>query len=547
MLKNYEAVAFQLKTALVPLPLKCAYIDLAGQRYLLKGDAKACAQQSEGNEGVHHEEISSGGMAIGPLFYVLDTQAFPQGSTIYLLFAFFGLVLCVVLTWAVLIKMINGSILSPLRGLTASLVQGEYAPDTKVTCDEVVSLSDQIRTFRALVSSSAKREEFVRVARMVAHNIDTPVMVLEGIDASGLNDKSRAIYRSALTDIKDLVNNLRSQASTMKQEDAKQSAFDGLCSDLNASFGTPLAKVGTTDLSTEHIMGLVEMAVSEKRLQNRTPYEITFEPSSESYGAFAKVQRTEFKCILLNLLNNAIESFQSADRRSGRITVKVTESKGWVQIAVDDDGPGIDPVVFPRLGESGFSVGKENGSGLGLHHAKSMATNWGGNLRIKSELGRGTLITVELPATAPPEWFVTALSLPPNGQVAVLDDDPKIGLIWKRRFANVGLDESAFTAFERAEDFRNWVQSRGGQNVLHLVDYELPDQNENGINVIETLGIAESSILVTGRYDDPTVRGKAQWLGIRMIPKPSLEFVLIEGAFREKDLKFDGQKIVVNK
>src|SRR3989344_337452 len=75
MLKNYEAVGFQLKTALSQLPIKCAYIELPDRRYELKGDPATCNHLVETSDSTHREEIASGGMTLGPLVYVLDTQA----------------------------------------------------------------------------------------------------------------------------------------------------------------------------------------------------------------------------------------------------------------------------------------------------------------------------------------------------------------------------------------------------------------------------------------------------------------------------------------
>lgn len=528
MLKNYDAVGFQLKTALTLLPLKCAYIELPGQQYTVKGEAGQCANLIEKGESAHREEIRSGGMQLGPLVYILEPQAFSTGNLIYLVFGFVALVGSVVLTWSVLIKMISDAILSPLGKLTAHLSDSDYKPDLGVTCDEVLSLAEQLQQFRSQVYDSAKREEFVRVAQMVSHNIDTPVLVLEGIDVSNLDDKNQAIFRDSLSDIKGLVSGLRFQAGTSKctepqpelSEQAIASSSNPIASFLAESVGgISNVTTHTGDVSVEHVMGLAEMAVSEMRLQNRSPYKITFEPSPLSYRSFVSVQRTELKCMLLNLMNNAVEALSGAKRENGYIAVGVKDFSGRIYITVRDDGPGIDSAILPRLGERGFSVGKD-GSGLGLHHAMTMAAAWGGRLDIESKLGKGTVVTVELPAASAPEWFVSEIRMNADCQVVVLDDDSKVGGVWARRFSDSKLTGDKFSSFTQASEFKSWVKGHGQNDVLYLVDYELAGQNQNGIGVIEELGITENSILVTGRYDDTEVQKKVRWLGIRMIPKP---------------------------
>lgn len=48
------------------------------------------------------------------------------------------------------------------------------------------------------------------------------------------------------------------------------------------------------------------------------------------------------------------------------------------------------------MSDRGFTVGKAGGSGLGLTHAKESVELWGGLMRIKSELGKGTTVELRL-------------------------------------------------------------------------------------------------------------------------------------------------------
>lgn len=536
LLKNYEAVSFQLKNALGPLPIKCAFIDLPDKRYTLKGQPGDCEHLARNSDLAHREEINSGSMQVGPLTYVLETQPLPPGSFFYLAAAFLGLVGCVVVTWGVLIKMVHDSILRPLRNLSGGLATDGYAPDQN-TCDEIISLASQIRGFKVQVSSSAKREEFVRVARMVAHNINTPVLVLEGVDVNALDPTNRGIYRGALSDIKDLITSLRAEAGAVKRSETTADGNDEMKSAWDKSFGRA-QHTTAKPLAVEHLQGLIEMAVAEKRLQTSTGHEIIFEPSVDSYKSFASVQRAEFKCLLLNLMNNSIEAFDGTGRVSGQITIRLTTTDQWIRITLEDNGPGIAPETLARLGERGFSVGKKNGSGLGLHHAKAMASAWGGQFTIDSVIGHGTSMSIEIPIAQPPDWFVPQIELNANTSVVVLDDDPTIGLLWRRRILAAGGRPGSFHSFERADEFKKWTQAHRDQSALFLVDYELTGQSQNGISVIEELGIAENSILVTGRYDDPGVQAKVRWNCLRMIPKPMLFIVplSVKGMNREEIL-----------
>lgn len=104
--------------------------------------------------------------------------------------------------------------------------------------------------------------------------------------------------------------------------------------------------------------------------------------------------------ILLNLLSNAIK-FTPA---GGNVTLAATrEASGWLSISVRDDGIGIDPVAldrvftpFERVREGGAR--DVPGTGLGLAIARGLAELHGGTLTIDSAPGRGTCVTLRLPA-----------------------------------------------------------------------------------------------------------------------------------------------------
>ncbi len=98
---------------------------------------------------------------------------------------------------------------------------------------------------------------------------------------------------------------------------------------------------------------------------------------------------------LENLLRNAAEALPEG----GNVMVRT----GWrdrshVYLSVQDDGVGIDARTRERLKE--FYTTKPGGSGLGLAFARRVAETHGGELRIESQPGKGTTVTVAL--AAPP-------------------------------------------------------------------------------------------------------------------------------------------------
>jgi two-component system cell cycle sensor histidine kinase PleC len=113
--------------------------------------------------------------------------------------------------------------------------------------------------------------------------------------------------------------------------------------------------------------------------------------------------RRACKQIVLNLLSNAVKFTPDG----GRIDVRGRARGHAVVIAIDDTGIGIPREALKRLGRPFEQVESQHtkshhGSGLGLAIAKSLVELHGGQMRIRSRLGAGTLVVVRLPRALAP-------------------------------------------------------------------------------------------------------------------------------------------------
>jgi PAS domain S-box-containing protein len=103
--------------------------------------------------------------------------------------------------------------------------------------------------------------------------------------------------------------------------------------------------------------------------------------------------------IAINLLSNAIK-FSHA---GGHVRIAVRRTEDGLEFAVADNGIGIDPAALAHVAEpfrqAEGIAGKFGGTGLGLSISKRLAEMHGGELRLKSTQGLGTVATVWLPAS----------------------------------------------------------------------------------------------------------------------------------------------------
>jgi two-component system, sensor histidine kinase and response regulator len=118
--------------------------------------------------------------------------------------------------------------------------------------------------------------------------------------------------------------------------------------------------------------------------------------------------RMELRRVFTNLIGNAIK-FTDA----GAVTVRLSNAPNpgadsapgqWVQVEVEDTGPGIAPEYQSSLFEP-FRHGnhKRSGSGLGLHLSSQIVNAHHGTIEVESALGQGCLFTVQLPTQPAPE------------------------------------------------------------------------------------------------------------------------------------------------
>lgn len=115
------------------------------------------------------------------------------------------------------------------------------------------------------------------------------------------------------------------------------------------------------------------------------------------------------KQILLNLLSNAVKFTPPG----GRVIVGAEATGCGIRFRVTDTGRGIPKDQIPRLAQpfeqvSGDAELAKQGTGLGLALVRSLAELHGGSIRIESEVGCGTTVSVELPISGTPATAIEA-------------------------------------------------------------------------------------------------------------------------------------------
>jgi signal transduction histidine kinase/CheY-like chemotaxis protein len=150
------------------------------------------------------------------------------------------------------------------------------------------------------------------------------------------------------------------------------------------------------------LRSVVDDAIALIQVQTRNRDQRVTTELADGVPAVA-VDRRRLKQVLLNLLGNATKFAGPG----ARIAVQVARREpGWVELAVSDDGPGIDPADHARIFEpfvtlDGGRTREQDGAGLGLALSRRIVELHGGTLRVVSARGAGAMFVIRLPIDAP--------------------------------------------------------------------------------------------------------------------------------------------------
>jgi PAS domain S-box-containing protein len=145
---------------------------------------------------------------------------------------------------------------------------------------------------------------------------------------------------------------------------------------------------------------------------------------------------SELETALVNLVINARDAMPAG----GTVTVAAhnlaSQAGGsdFVAISVQDTGLGIAPDVLDKIFDPFFTtkpVGK--GTGLGLSQVHGFAHQAGGTIKVESELGNGTRITILLPrqkvSRSADEPIVAQIAGGSSGTVLLVEDNPEVASV----------------------------------------------------------------------------------------------------------------------
>lgn len=135
------------------------------------------------------------------------------------------------------------------------------------------------------------------------------------------------------------------------------------------------------------------LTLASNSLKHRAQVERQLAPTPRVVG-----HAPELIEVFLHLLINASQALED---RGGTVTVATTYAEPWVEVTIADTGRGIPASHLSRVFDPFFTTRPPgSGTGMGLAVCHGIVNGHGGDIRIESEVGRGTAVIVRLPAPA---------------------------------------------------------------------------------------------------------------------------------------------------
>jgi PAS domain S-box-containing protein len=197
----------------------------------------------------------------------------------------------------------------------------------------------------------------------------------------------------------------------------------------------------------------------------------------------------------------------------------------YVVMRITDTGTGMDPAIAERAFEPFFTTKDQNQSaGLGLTALQGFAGQAGGRAWLQSETGRGTTVTIALPAAPGSGYDVAsagttqAASAARAGSVLVIDDNPQIREVVHRVLSSAGYH---VTTAASGQDGLALLDDRDVAADLVLTDVVMPGITGNAFAAELQARRPDMKILFMSGYERPP-DGSETWPGesLQVIGKP---------------------------
>ena len=263
------------------------------------------------------------------------------------------------------------------RGKADVRIQEDSGGEVGVLVHSFNRMADDLKTAHRQREIAERRATWQHVARTIAHEITNPL--------TPIKLSTERMYEKFLMESRDFPEVIKSTTSTILNEIANlQKLVDTF--HKYAKFPDPV-------FSPVSLTGVIR---ETSGLFTRPDIKIVC--AFEDNSALVNIDKGQISEAIANLLKNAIEAIEAANRTDGEVTVGCEQNDKDIRISIMDNGCGIAKEDQERLFQPYFTT-KTHGNGIGLALTERIVALNGGSISFESEQGKGTVFNIVFPLT----------------------------------------------------------------------------------------------------------------------------------------------------
>lgn len=361
----------------------------------------------------------------------------------------------------------------------------------------------------SLETEEAKKQNALisQIVGQVNHDLKSPIQTLFAVvdDSKNLSNRDKNSIYSAIERIQGITGDLKSFVKSGHR------------------FATDKMVQKEQNQKILHFASSLKQLCEEKRLAYKEyGVELEFEVNKDALSKAAFISESDFLRVCSNLLRNSFEAIESKYLKNfgGKVSVKIKKNENNIQISFYDNGVGIPEDNYDKLKQEGFTFGKPNGTGLGLHYVSQKIEQWKGKVSIESHLQEWTRFDLLIPYSDEINIYKGELNLDSVESVLVLDDDKSVFERWSRKLQSF---RGQIDYISSPDQIEGHIEKIKCKKCLALVDQEIRGSSYSGLSTIIEKDIYKEAVLVTNNYAGSEIYQRAKELGARIIPKPIIE------------------------